>query len=331
MNGMQQSAVTFSIAEQLFAVDIDLVQEFLWLPSLTPLEEQPAYVRGAFDLRGELVKVIDLNLRFGHPTASLHGSQVVVVTRSAQGLIGIIADELVDFGIIHVIAGKATSVSGGQYRPLVLAQFEYEGRMGTLLSPDELVAGDTFPFEHLIDRADPFATFTERELQQLSRRQQEYKKVEQADSVEQTRSIAIAALSGELLGFPVDMIREFAYLHQLYPLPGTPPFVLGNINLRGEIVTVFDIAQLLGVSAARIQTASRLVVYEYQYQLIGFVVDDLLDITNISRESISDVPVAVPAARRALLAGECRFDNRPVAIVDAATIFTSGKLVVDQE
>lgn len=54
-------------------------------------------------------------------------------------------------------------------------------------------------------------------------------------------------LSGERYALDAGQIREVAPIHSLLPLPGTPDFVLGIINLRGEIHSVVDLRKLFGL------------------------------------------------------------------------------------
>lgn len=323
-------AVIFSFDKQLFAIENDLVEEFVWLPLLTPLEEQPAYVCGAFELRGSLVRVIDLNLRLGRPSQLLQSSQIVIVTRSSQGYIGVIADELVDLNDISMIEGSTTTIESDLFRSLVLSQFELNNKMGTLITPEELVVGDTFPFEYLIERRDRFEQLSSRDLEKLTNRQNNYRLIESPPVQGLTHNVVITSISGEYFGFEVELIKEFTYLGKFYPLPGTPSFIVGNANLRGEIVTVFDISSLLGVDSVRIREQTRIIVYSFEQQLIGFVVDDLLDITTVEDININQLPIGIPKERRLLLKGECKYDQQTLIIVDTHKIFTTGQLVVEQ-
>lgn len=331
MSGRELEVVIFSVDQQVYAVEIPRVQEFLWLPALASLEEQPAYILGSFELRGELVPVVDLNLRLGHPGQPLMPQQLIVVTRTPQGLIGLLADELLDSTRVTLLEGKASSVSGGPFRPLVNAQFKLGELYGTLLDPHELILGDRFPFEYLIERRDPLIGLSAADRDRLMQRQAEYREVEVDDSSQSGLDIAVVVISGEQFGIETKCIQEFAYLPAIFPLPGTPPFVVGNVNLRGEILTVFDISSLLSVDPVRIGDGSRLVIFSHDHQLLGIVVDELIDVAAVDPGSINEVPLAISEGRRALLKGECLYQQTSLVIVDIDKIFNTGQLLVDQE
>lgn len=331
MNSKQCEVVGFSVDGAIFGVELRYVEEFIWLPYLTSLEEQPPYVLGSFELRGEIVKVVDINLRLGHPGKKLTTSNAVIVTRTAQGLIGLLGDELIDTAIVQLSQGQVSSVDTSRFRPLVLAQFQLHEQRGALIDPQELVAGDTFPFEYLIERKPLFPSFDAQSTATLKRRQADYSRDIFEQKTEQSNNLAIVEINDELFGIDVNWIQEFTRLDKLFPLPNTPAFLLGHINLRGELVTVFDITGLLNIDPVRIQQDSRLVIFSLDNQLLAFLVDELIDVVDVARSSLNEAPIAIPEDRRKLLLGECVYENRSVIVMNVERIFSSGQLIVDQE
>ncbi len=61
------SFLIFRLRDSRYAVETSSVCEIVPLLEIIPLEETPAYVVGVINLRGRIVPVADLNLRFGHP------------------------------------------------------------------------------------------------------------------------------------------------------------------------------------------------------------------------------------------------------------------------
>ena len=54
------------------------------------------------------------------------------------------------------------------------------------------------------------------------------------------------ALDGQSFGLPLDQVREIAAVQRVLPVPFAPPHILGLINLRGQVVTLLDMAAILG-------------------------------------------------------------------------------------
>ena len=54
------------------------------------------------------------------------------------------------------------------------------------------------------------------------------------------------SLDGQSFGLPLDQVREIAAVQRVHPVPFAPPHVVGLINLRGQVVTLLDMAAILG-------------------------------------------------------------------------------------
>ncbi len=107
-----QSFLIFSIQGSLFAIDAHVVQEILWLPELTPIEESPPYIVGVFNLRGKIVPVMDINVRFGHIPLRYHLADRVIVTEIEGRQTGIIVNEVHD-----VISIPSTDIEASPLYP----------------------------------------------------------------------------------------------------------------------------------------------------------------------------------------------------------------------
>lgn len=84
-------------------------------------------------------------------------------------------------------------------------------------------------------------------------------------------SLLRMAVGPEVLAVPIAEVREILQLSRLTPLPRTPEFVRGVMNLRGAVVPVIDLASRLGGPATQIGRRSCIVVVELR---AGAAVDD---------------------------------------------------------
>jgi len=88
--------LTFLLGNEEYAFDILQVQEIKGLPRITPVPNVPAHVRGVMNLRGVIVPVADLRVRFALPEAADARSAVVVVASVAGRTVGLIVDAVSD-------------------------------------------------------------------------------------------------------------------------------------------------------------------------------------------------------------------------------------------
>jgi len=90
--------LTFTLADEVFAVDVARVREILEMPSITKVPQVPDFMRGVINLRGCVVPVIDLRLKFGmQETAQTVNTCIIVVEVVMDGettILGALADSV---------------------------------------------------------------------------------------------------------------------------------------------------------------------------------------------------------------------------------------------
>lgn len=84
--------LSFRLGREEYGIDILKVQEIRSFSEPTRMAGSPDFIRGVIDLRGVIVPVVDLRLRFGLAEARDDGSTVVIVLNVAQRVIGIVVD-----------------------------------------------------------------------------------------------------------------------------------------------------------------------------------------------------------------------------------------------
>ena len=93
-----------------------------------------------------------------------------------------------------------------------------------------------------------------------------------------------------LLGLPIHLVQEINRHLEVTSVPHAPNHVRGVINLRGEVVTVVNLAAILGLPVQDITCQTRNVIIHWHDQLIGLVVDQIADIQSIPPDKILPPP-----------------------------------------
>ena len=92
--------LTFHLAKEEFGIRVLKVREIMGLQEITGIPQTPAHVKGVINLRGKVIPVIDLRLKFGVPAAEYTQRTCIIVTQvmgeSAPILIGIVVDGVSD-------------------------------------------------------------------------------------------------------------------------------------------------------------------------------------------------------------------------------------------
>jgi purine-binding chemotaxis protein CheW len=123
-------------------------------------------------------------------------------------------------------------------------------------------------------------------------------------------------LDREEFGIPVTQVREVIRVNGITRVPQVPAHVRGVTNLRGRILAVVEIRTRLGLPAATITPASRIVVVEMLGRALGLLVDRVSQVTKVPVESVVPPPEEVVSAETDFLTGVARWDSRLIMLLD---------------
>lgn len=154
MNGLPDKTsqyLTFALGKETFAVDIAPIREIIEYPGLTEIPMTPDFLRGVINLRGAVVPVIDLSVRFGRSETIIGRRTCVVIieipVEDAHHAIGILVD-----GVNEVLEVEASQIESrpefgmGMRADFVNGMIRLDGRfviildVGQVLSSSELIA-----------------------------------------------------------------------------------------------------------------------------------------------------------------------------------------------
>lgn len=88
--------VTFSLNNEMYAIDAMNVQEIIELINITKVPHLPGFLKGVINLRGTIIPVVDLKLKFGMSSDSYKKHTCVIVTAFSGGVMGLIVDSVSD-------------------------------------------------------------------------------------------------------------------------------------------------------------------------------------------------------------------------------------------
>lgn len=92
--GETRQLVVFSIADEVYAVDIHQVKEIIRVPEITRVPRTPEFVEGVVNLRGSVIPVIDLRKRLGFEAGEAGRDQRIVVMEMGEQTVGMIVDSV---------------------------------------------------------------------------------------------------------------------------------------------------------------------------------------------------------------------------------------------
>ncbi len=285
-----RTVLIFDLDDARFGVDATLVRESVWLPELTPAEEAPPYIAGIFSLRGQIVPVTDLNLRFGHPARPYSLSNQIVVLELDSLLMGLIVSEVrevTELSAETIQPPPKFDVEAPAHAHLVEGEVRVGDDIVTLLDARQLVHQPQTTLESTPPLPNPPPRYTQgREQKPLPPLAGEGWNGGGGSGAEQTSPahhfcpqatpeqhavfrarakalmeaaaeedgarlpLAVVELDGEYFGIELQAVQEFCNITHPAPIPCCPPHILGAISLRGNLFTLLDLRAALNLPRA---------------------------------------------------------------------------------
>ncbi|WP_426358483.1 chemotaxis protein CheW [Pseudocolwellia sp. HL-MZ19] len=132
-------------------------------------------------------------------------------------------------------------------------------------------------------------------------------------------------LDSEKYGINVMQVQEVLRYSEIAPVPGAPLYVLGIINLRGNVVTVIDTRSRFGLESSEVTDNTRVVIIESDKQVIGILVDSAAEVVYLRASEIDVAPNVGNDESAKFIQGVTNRDGELLILVDL------NKLLSDDE
>jgi purine-binding chemotaxis protein CheW len=341
-----KSYLIFSLHNLRYAIAAESVTEIFLLPELTPVAEAPPDIVGLLNLHSVYVPVMHLDLRFGHKFDRCQVTDSVIVVES-QGLqVGMIVHQV---ETVNEIDDRylQTDLSYGRrhiHQAFVQSVINLDDEMITLLNIDNLVRHPE-AVENLVS-AEAEAN-SERQMlpgnfyQQyftnasssikaiLHQRAINLKEVIDKTSATKLVSLAVVSIGDRYFALDLGIVREFTPIGRITTIPCCPEHIVGNMNLRGEILTLVNICQPLNLTMTQKNLARKAVVIEVDDLTAGIIVDEVFDVVDFSPEELKPVPVAMNSDATSYLKGVADYQNQTLNVIDLPKLLAAGAMTVE--
>lgn len=137
--------LTFQLANEEFGIRVLKVREIMGVQEITSVPQTPAHVKGVINLRGKVIPVIDLRLKFGLPEAEYNQRTCIIVTQIAGAhctiLMGIVVDAVSE--VLNLSPQEIEDTpdfgqdAGGEY---LLGMAKVKGKVKILLDIDRILS-----------------------------------------------------------------------------------------------------------------------------------------------------------------------------------------------
>ncbi|MBX2807764.1 MAG: chemotaxis protein CheW [Cellvibrionaceae bacterium] len=129
-------------------------------------------------------------------------------------------------------------------------------------------------------------------------------------------------LAGETYGVNVMQVQEVLRYTEIAPVPGAPNYVLGIINLRGNVVTVIDTRNRFGLASGELTDNTRIVIIETEGHVIGILVDSVAEVVYLRQSEIETAPNVGNDESAKFIQGVCHKNEELLILIELNKLLT---------
>ena len=156
-----------------------------------------------------------------------------------------------------------------------------------------------------------------------------------ATEIGESRQYVTFCLGGELFGVEVTRAREILDLVPVTKVPQTQDYLLGVINLRGQVVPVVDLRIKMGLPKAELTRDSCIIVMEVQVDgetlIVGGLADSVREVMELRDDLIEPAPRLGTKLKTEFIAGMGKVDEQFLILLEIDRVFSSEELALVQE
>ena len=123
-----------------------------------------------------------------------------------------------------------------------------------------------------------------------------------------------------LCGMDILKVQEINKLIEMTRVPQAPEYVLGILNLRGEIVTIIDLGKKLGLKSTEISDKTRNIIVNSKGEHIGLMVEKISDVVQANFEKIEAPPANIGGVQGKYFTGVLKTKDRLIGILDVGKV-----------
>ncbi len=263
----EEQYLIFNMGDEKFALFIDLLREIIVnRDHITPIANTPDEVLGLITIRNEVLPVIDLRIYFKKTPIKSNKNRILIV-RVGDSIVGVLVDAILDI--------KELKKSEIEILPEKFRDFKISG-----ISKQN---------------SDLISVISKDYLKTLSKNVLAYTQTQDRDSEKELgrrrsdlfNEVAIFSLGEEEFAIDMQDVNEIIRYENFTVIPSVDDYIVGMINLRGEILPVISLKSKLGYQNS-FNDDSKILISTLDGEKLGILVDEVQEIKDVPVELIKE-------------------------------------------
>jgi purine-binding chemotaxis protein CheW len=299
---ISHSYLLVSFNDTQYAIDAKLVREIFDVPEIILIAEAPRDIIGVINIRSRIVPIVHLGLRLGYSKQKIDLYDSIIIIELDNMRVGLLVNsvkELVKIEPSAIESHLSYPRINASERPFIkgIAKLNRDiiilELKNLLLNPDAVIAltEEAKNSELTSDFYKLCSVELSVEDKNLFReRAERLRQIEREQELEKLIPIAALRINNQYFGIDLNLVREFTKIRNYTLIPKSPNYLLGTMNLRGEILTLLDLRPALNLPSDSFDNQAKVVVFEYQESTAGFLVNEVFDVVYFQPSEINSFP-----------------------------------------
>ncbi len=129
-------------------------------------------------------------------------------------------------------------------------------------------------------------------------------------------------IADEVFGIEIKQIFKILKPQEIFKVPNTPPFIEGLLNLRGQVLTVFNLRKRFNMPEKVNDENTKILIINQNDLLLGFTVDSVSEIIRVPDEDFVETPPELVSFDRRFLSGVAKVGEKLILLLNLEKILT---------
>lgn len=268
----------FRLGDGVYAVPVSAVVEVVLVPELQPLDERPPHYVGMMSLRGEVLAVLDLQVRMGRAPSEYGIRDKLLVLEHEHRSFALLVHSTEGVVDCPPDAAQPSGIRTAKTSNCIQEILKIDEKLVMRLDLSQVLAAGE---EAIPEAGRSRVTAKTAEERAILRKRADSLQLSLSPLENETQQpMAVAEISGELFAFDLRHVREFCDIGMIARVPCVPDFIVGNANVRGEVLTVIDIRRELNLPVQGRKPDGKVIVAQTDELTVGLRVDELLGVAD---------------------------------------------------
>jgi len=138
--------------------------------------------------------------------------------------------------------------------------------------------------------------------------------------------LIVFRVGDEEFGVPIGTVQEIIKVGAITPIPDSPDFIKGLINVRGDIVAVIDLRARFFL-AGKEEISKHIVTAKQSDNIFGLMVDEVIEVLRIQETEVKPPPQLMTKIHEEYVHGVITHDNRLIILLDLDQVLSESELI----